>query len=139
MKIKRIEHIAVAVDDLEGGKSMLTDLFGLNLEYEERINTTTLAMYPVGQTYLELLHSEDPTSRTRKWIGERGVGLFHICFEVEDISEALAELKAKGVKLLNDQPVSGHNGSKIAFIDPESTGNMLIELAELAAHPAAQT
>jgi methylmalonyl-CoA/ethylmalonyl-CoA epimerase len=131
MKIKRIEHIAVAVDNMEAGKSILSDLFGLKLEYEERINTTKLAMYPVGETYLELLHSDDPKSRTRKWIAEKGAGLFHICFEVEDIAEALAELKGKGAKLMNDEPLPGHNGSKIAFIDPVSTGNMLIELVEL--------
>lgn len=133
MKIKRIEHIAIAVENLEGGKSILSDLFGLKMEYEERINTTKLAMYPVGETYLELLQSDDPTSRTAKWIGSKGAGLFHICFEVEDIVEALGELKAKGVKLLNEEPISGHNGSKIAFIDPVSTGSVLIELAELAA------
>ncbi|MEA2935655.1 MAG: hypothetical protein QOD74_2301, partial [Variibacter sp.] len=103
------------------------------------INTTRLAMYPVGETYLELLHSDDPTSRTARWIASKGEGLFHICFEVEDIDEALEELKAKKVKLLNDTPVPGHNNSKIAFIDPEATGNMLIELVELShsAHPAA--
>lgn len=131
MKIKRVEHIAIAVDDMEGGKTILSDLFGLKLEYEERINTTRLAMYPVGETYLELLQSDDPQSRTAKWIGEKGKGLFHICFEVENIVEALDELKRKGVKLLNQQPVAGHNGAKIAFIDPSATGSVLIELAEL--------
>lgn len=132
MKIKRIEHIAVAVDDLDKGKALLADIFGLKLEYEQRINTTQLAMFPVGETYLELLHSSDPTSRTAKWIERKGPGLFHICFEVEDITEALDELKGKGVKLLNETPIPGHNNSKIAFIDPEATGNLLIELVELA-------
>jgi methylmalonyl-CoA/ethylmalonyl-CoA epimerase len=132
MKIKRVEHIAVAVDDLEKSKAILTDLFGLKLEYEEKINTTKLAMFPVGETYVELLHSDDPTSRTRQWIANNGQGLFHLCFEVDDIAGALDELKAKGVKLLNETPINGHNNSKIAFINPESTGNMLIELVELA-------
>lgn len=132
MKIKRIEHIAVAVDDLQQSKSLLSDIFGLDLEYEESINTTRLAMFPVGDTYLELLHSSDPESRTAKWIKDKGPGLFHICFEVEDIDEALDELKAKGVKLLNPTAIPGHNNSRIAFVDPQGTGNMLIELVELS-------
>ena len=132
MRIKRIEHIAVAVENLERGKSMLSELFDLKLEYEERINSTTLAMFPVGDTYLELLHSNDSSSRTAQWMQRKGPGLFHICFEVEDIAEALGELKAKGAKLLNDTPLSGHNNSKIAFVDPECTGGLLIELVELS-------
>ena len=68
-----------------------------------------------------------------KWISEKGTGLFHICFEVEDIDGALAELKAKGVKLRDETPRIGHGGARIAFIDPSSTGDVLIELAELSA------
>ena len=66
------------------------------------------------------------------WIKQKGTGLFHICFEVEDIDGALAELKAKGVKLRDETPRIGHGGARIAFLDPASTGNVLIELAELA-------
>lgn len=131
MKIKRVEHIAIAVDDLEASKSILSNLFGLEMEYEETINTTCLAMYPVGDTYIELLHSADPTSRTAEWKRKHGPGLFHLCFEVDDIVGALQELKAKGAKLLNETPVPGHNNSKIAFINPESAGGLLIELVEL--------
>jgi methylmalonyl-CoA/ethylmalonyl-CoA epimerase len=69
----------------------------------------------------------------RKWIDEKGTGLFHICFEVEDIDGALAELKQKGVKLRDETPRIGHGGARIAFIDPSATGNVLIELAELPA------
>ena len=69
----------------------------------------------------------------RKWIDEKGPGLFHICFEVADIDCALAELKQKGVALRDEIPRIGHGGARIAFIDPSSTGNVLIELAELPA------
>jgi methylmalonyl-CoA/ethylmalonyl-CoA epimerase len=130
MKIKRIEHVAIAVEDLEGSKKMLTDLFGLNLAYEEQINSVKLAMFPVGESYLELLHSKDPDTKTAKWIETKGQGLFHICLEVDDIVSALAELKSKGAKLLNEVPVTGHGNSKIAFIDPVSTSGFLIELVE---------
>ncbi|HUD58303.1 MAG TPA: VOC family protein [Acetobacteraceae bacterium] len=133
MKIKRVEHIAIAVNSINQSMAMLKDTFGLNVEYEEQIGATRLAMLPVGETYLELLEGHDPQAGAAKWIAEKGEGLFHICFEVEDIDGALVELKQKGVKLLNDTPRIGHAGARIAFIDPVCTGNMLIELAELPA------
>ena len=110
---------------------MLRDTFGIPLEYEEQIGATRLAMLPVGETYIELLESKAADSGINQWIAEKGEGLFHICFEVEDIDGALAELKAKGVKLRDETPRIGHGGARIAFIDPASTGNVLIELAEL--------
>ena len=133
MKIKRVEHIAIAVDSLTRSIALLKDTFGIPLEYEEQIGQTRLAMLPVGETYIELLEGQGPESGVTKWIGEKGPGLFHICFEVEDIDGALAELKAKGVKLRDETPRIGQGGSRIAFIDPSATGNVLIELAELPA------
>jgi methylmalonyl-CoA/ethylmalonyl-CoA epimerase len=132
MKIKRVEHIAIAVDSLKQSMDLLRDTFGIDVEYEEQIGQTRLAMLPVGETYLELLEGQGPESGVTKWIKKKGTGLFHICFEVEDIDGALAELKAKGVKLRDETPRIGHGGARIAFIDPASTGNVLIELAELA-------
>jgi methylmalonyl-CoA/ethylmalonyl-CoA epimerase len=132
MKIKRIEHVAIAVQSLPQSIDLLKNTFGLSLEYEEQIGQTKLAMLPVGQTYVELLQGLGPDSGVTKWMGEHGPGLFHICFEVEDIDGALAELKAKGVKLRDETPRIGHAGARIAFLDPASTGNVLIELAELA-------
>jgi methylmalonyl-CoA/ethylmalonyl-CoA epimerase len=131
MKIKRVEHIAIAVDSLRQSLELLRDTFGLEAEYEEQIGPTRLAMLPVGETYLELLEPQGPGSGVGKWIAEKGTGLFHICFEVDDIDSALAELKAKGVNLRDETPRIGHGGARIAFLDPRSTGNVLIELAEL--------
>ena len=135
MKIKRIEHVAIAVEDLDGMAAMMRDKFGIAVEYaEDRAGSATkLAMLPVGESYIELLQSLAPASRTAEWIAERGQSLYHICFEVEDIDGALAELKQKGVKLRDETPRIGHGGARIAFIDPASTGNVLIELAELPA------
>jgi methylmalonyl-CoA/ethylmalonyl-CoA epimerase len=133
MNIKRVEHIAVAVKSLNQSMDLLRNTFGISLEYEEQIGATRLAMLPVGETYIELLESQAPESGINQWIAEKGEGLFHICFEVEDIDGALAELKAKGVKLRDEAPRIGHGGARIAFTDPTSTGNLLIELAELPA------
>jgi methylmalonyl-CoA/ethylmalonyl-CoA epimerase len=132
MKIKRVEHIAIAVDSLKQSLGLMRDTFGLELEYEEQIGQTRLAMLPVGETYLELLEGQGPDSGVTKWIEQKGTGLFHICFEVEDIEGAIAELKAKNVKLQSETWKTGHGGSKIVFLDPSATGNVVIELAELA-------
>ena len=132
MKIKRVEHIAIAVDSLKQSMDLLQNTFGIKVEYEEQIGQTRLAMLPVGETYLELLEGQGPESGVTTWINQKGTGLYHICFEVEDIDGALAELKAKGVKLRDETARIGHGGARIAFLDPASTGNVLIELAELA-------
>lgn len=133
MKIKRVEHIAIAVHDMAASMTMLEHTLGLKLDYEEVIGDTKLAMYPVGETSLELLQADGAASPVAEWVAERGQSLFHLCFEVEDIDAALDELRAKGVKLLDETPKGGHGGSRIAFLDPASTGDILIELAELPA------
>ncbi|MDR3538149.1 MAG: VOC family protein [Acetobacteraceae bacterium] len=132
MKIKRVEHIAVAVNNIRQSIAMMRDTFGLEMEYEEQIGSIKLAMLPVGQTYIELLEGVESGDSVQQWIKEKGEGLFHICFEVDDIESAIAELKAKNVKLQSDTWRNGHAGAKIVFLDPAGTGNMLIELAELA-------
>ena len=133
MKIKRIEHIAVAVKHLASMRDILENKLGLTLEYEENLPqyNTRIAMYPVGETYLEILESDKAGTEVSEWIEKHGESLFHICLEVDDIVGALAELKAKGVKLIDEAPRIGHANARIAFLDPESTGHLLIELAEL--------
>ncbi|HEX3862273.1 MAG TPA: VOC family protein [Stellaceae bacterium] len=138
MKIKRIEHIAIAVENVDGMARMMRDNFGIEMEYAEDLgpNRTRLAMLPVGESYIELLQSLTPGTRTAEWVAEKGQSLYHICFEVEDIDAALAELKAKGTPLLNETPVLGHGNCRIAFLDPKATGNILFELAEMPADGA---
>ena len=134
MKIKRVEHIAVAVKSMEKMHDVLENTLGIEMEYEEEFPEyhTKLAMYPVGGTYIELLESDHPKTETSEWIEEHGEGLFHICLEVEDIDLALIELKAKGIALIDDKPRIGHGGARISFLSPKATGNVLIELAELS-------
>ena len=87
MKIKRIEHVAVAVKKLEPTMALLEDLFGFKLEYKEDRETARLAMYPFGETYVELV--EGKSGMPAQWFAENGEGLFHLCFEVDDIDAAL--------------------------------------------------
>lgn len=138
MKIKRIEHVGVVVRDVEASRRLWEDCFGIRLGSVEDnpARSTRLALYPIGESMVELIAGTTPDSRHARMIAEGKGGLNHICFEVEDIDEALAELKAKGVPLLDQTPRIGHAGCRIAFIDPAATENCLIELAELpAAHP----
>ena len=134
MKIKRIEHIAVAVKQLSAMREILENKLGLTLEYEENLPqyNTRIAMYPVGDTYIEILESDKKGTEVSDWIDQHGESLFHICLEVDDIDAALTELRQKDVRLIDETPRIGHANSRIAFLDPASTGNLLIELVELA-------
>lgn len=138
MKIKRIEHVGVVVRDVEASRRLWEDCFGIPLggveQYTER--PVRLALYPIGESMIELIAGTTPDSKHARMIAEGKGGLNHICFEVEDIDAALAELKAKGVPLIDQVPRIGHAGCRIAFIDPAATENCLIELAELPAQAA---
>jgi len=130
MKIKRIEHVAIAVSDMENMTAVLRDLFGLKLDYIEDLPKARVALFPLGDSALELVQGLRPETQSAKWVAERGQSLYHICLEVEDIDSALDELRGKGIKLINDTPIVGHGQCRIAFIDPSCTGNILFELAE---------
>tara|TARA_B100001013_G_C24452253_1_gene380101 strand:- start:264 stop:683 length:420 start_codon:yes stop_codon:yes gene_type:complete len=134
MKFKRVEHVAIAVKNMAKMQEIFENKLGIKMEYEEDFPkyNTKIAMYPIGETYLEVLESNDPKTETSRWIDEHGEGLFHICLEVADIDTALTELMEKGVKLIDEVPRIGHGGARIAFLDPESTGDLLIELAEIS-------
>lgn len=133
MKIKRIEHVGVVVRDLDASRRLWEDCLGIPLAgvEESARNRLRLSLYPIGESMVELLTGLDPDSKYSRLVAEGKAGLNHICFEVEDIDEALAELKAKGVALLDQVARPGHAGCRIAFLDPAGTENCLIELAEL--------
>jgi methylmalonyl-CoA/ethylmalonyl-CoA epimerase len=138
VKIKRIEHVGVVVKDVEASRALWEGCFGIKLgEVETNPNRPVkLALYPVGESMVELIAGTTPDSRHQKMIAEGKGGINHLCFEVENIDEALAELKAKGIPLLDQVPRIGHAGCRIAFLDPAGTEGCLIELAELPAKPS---
>lgn len=133
MKIKRIEHIAIATKSMQTLKDVLENKLGIAMEYEEHLpeHATSLAMYPIGETYLELLASDKPHTGTSRWIAERGEGLYHICLEVDDIDAAMTELRGKGVTFETEEPMIGHGNCRIVFLDAKTTGGVVIELAQL--------
>ena len=136
MKIKRIEHVGVVVKDTDASRKLWEECFGIPLGGVEENDKRKLALYYVGESMVELIAGTTPDSKHAKMVAEGKGGLNHICFEVEDIDEALAELKAKGIPLLDQVPRFGHAGCRIAFIDPSATENCLIELAQLPADHA---
>ena len=132
MTILRVDHIAVVVPEIEAALEFWHDALGLPLEHVEELSEqeTAVAMMPVGETEVELLQPTTETSGMAKYMAKRGPGLHHICFEVDDIEATLAELKAKGMQLINDEPVIGAGGKRVAFVHPKSSSGVLVELSE---------
>ncbi len=132
MRIKRIEHVAIAVKNLDAVRDTLARI-GIACDYEETLpeHAVRLAMLPIGESAIELLEPQGQTGATAEWLRERGESIWHICLEVDDIEAAIAELRGKGVRLLDEVPRKGHGGHRIAFIDPASTAGILIELVEM--------
>ena len=129
--IKRIDHIAVVVEDIERALSLFRDTLGLELSHTETIpeQDVKIAFLPVGESEIELLEPLSADTSIAKFLAKRGEGMHHICLEVEDIDAALADLKEKGVRLINKTAVAGAHG-RVAFIHPKSTHGVLIELLE---------
>ncbi len=138
MKIKRIDHVGVVVRDVEASRRLWEDCLGIRLDAVEDnpASFVRLALYPVGESMVELLAGTKDGSKFANLVAEGKGGLHHVCLQVEDIDAALAELKEKGVPLLDQVARPGHAGCRIAFLDPAGTENCLIELAELPAAPA---
>jgi methylmalonyl-CoA/ethylmalonyl-CoA epimerase len=130
MKIKRIAHIGVAVKDADASKLLYQEMLTLPVNREERLGELKIAFVPVGQTNVELVQSTDPEGVMNKFIEKRGEGIHHIAFEVEDIDQALEELKNKGVALIDQQARPGAHEARIAFLHPKGTHGVLIELVQ---------
>jgi methylmalonyl-CoA/ethylmalonyl-CoA epimerase len=131
--IKRIDHIAIVVDDIDAALDFWRDALGLELTHVEDVpeQQAAVAFLPTGQSEVELVKPTAETSGVARYLRKRGPGIHHICFEVEDIAQTLAVLKARGVRLIDETPRIGTGGKKIAFVHPESTHGVLVELYEL--------
>jgi methylmalonyl-CoA/ethylmalonyl-CoA epimerase len=134
--IKRIDHIAIVVDDIDAALGFWRDALGLDLAHVEDVpeQQSAVAFLPTGLSEVELVMPTDAASGVARYLKKRGPGMHHICFEVDDIARTLAVLKARGVRLIDETPTIGTGGKKIAFIHPESTHGVLVELYELSPH-----
>jgi methylmalonyl-CoA epimerase len=132
MKVKKINHIGIAVENLDEALKLWRDTLGLEpAEVEEiaSISVTAAKLRP-GETDIELLESIDGEGPIGRFLEKNGPGIHHICLEVDDIEMALAELKAVGYRLIDEEPRVGAGGYRVAFVHPKSAGGVLLELAE---------
>jgi len=116
-------------------KAVFGELLGVPLLHEAQFESgTQMAMYQLGNLQMEVLHNPSPTSLPGRFLKEKGPGYYHMCLEVEDLQAALDELSAKGVKPLADSPRKGATGTSVVFLDPATTGGLLIELKQDQQH-----
>jgi methylmalonyl-CoA/ethylmalonyl-CoA epimerase len=130
MKIKRIAHLGVAVKDLDAALELFTGGLPLELTHTEDYQGMKIGFLPVGDSSIELLQDVSGSSAIRKYLDKNGEGIHHIAFEVEDIHQAVAELKEKGIKLIDETPRPGAHGMHIAFMHPKATLGILMELVQ---------
>jgi methylmalonyl-CoA/ethylmalonyl-CoA epimerase len=132
MKPTHIEHIGIAVKNLEASIKFYENVFGLNCYNIEEVaeQKVRTAFFKVGQTKIELLETTDPDGPIGKFLEKKGEGIHHIAFAVEEIEEQLLHAERMGVNLIDTKPRKGAEGLDIAFLHPKSTGGILIEICE---------
>jgi methylmalonyl-CoA/ethylmalonyl-CoA epimerase len=130
--IKKIDHIGIAVKDLAKAIEFYEGLLGLKVTGTEVVEEqkVKVAFLPTGDSEVELLESTTPDGPIARFIEKNGEGIQHIAFRVENLEQALEELKAKGVRLIDEKPRRGAGGARIAFLHPKSTFGTLVELCE---------
>ncbi|MDE3076965.1 MAG: methylmalonyl-CoA epimerase [Chloroflexota bacterium] len=132
--IDRIDHIGVAVRDVEEGLKLYRDVLGLTDIHSEMVpsENAKVGFIRIGESEIELLQSTTPDGVVARFIEKRGEGVHHIAFQVEDCAATLQALKAAGIRMLDEEPRPGAGGTRVAFIHPKAAGGVLIELVE---HP----
>ncbi len=132
MRLDRIHHVAYAVADIDAALPVYTDRYGMSVEVRERLDDQGVEAVSLGAgtSHIELIQPVDPQSGVAKFLERRGPGLHHVAFEVEDLAAALAELRAGGAELIDDEPRRGLGGHMIAFIHPRASGGILTELVQ---------
>ena len=126
----KLDHIGIAVKSLDAAR--IYETLGLTVDHRETVETQKVntAFLSVGDSNLELLEPTSPDSPIAKFIEKRGEGIHHICLRVDDIESHLARLKAEGYRLINEAPVPGAHGCRVAFLHPAAGNGVLIELSE---------
>jgi methylmalonyl-CoA/ethylmalonyl-CoA epimerase len=130
--ITKINHVAIAVPDIDSALGFWRDALGLELDHVEDVPSqkSIVAFLPAGEGEVELVKPTSDDTGVAKFLAEKGPGMHHLCLEVDDIAEKLAELKAKGVRLINETPLE-MPGRKMAFIHPKASNGVLVELYQV--------
>jgi methylmalonyl-CoA/ethylmalonyl-CoA epimerase len=132
-KINSINHVAIVVDDMEKSLAFWRDALGIPLHELRDVpaENSQVAFLPLAGSEIELVTPTTPDSGIAKYLAKRGPGMHHLCLEVDDIEAMLEQLKSRGVRLINEQPRTAADGKRYAFIHPESTSGVLVELYQL--------
>lgn len=133
-RITAVNHVAVVVDDMEKSLAFWRDALGIQLQELRDVpaEKSRVAFLPIAGAEVELVMPTTDDSGIAKYLAKRGPGMHHICLEVDHLVSMLAQLKVKNIRLINDEPRTSADGKKYAFIHPESTGGVLVELYQLA-------
>jgi methylmalonyl-CoA epimerase len=127
---KKIDHIGVAVKDLEAAKSFYEGALGLKVDHEETFGDMKIAFVPVGEVNIELIEPMTEDGVIGKFIAKRGEGIHHIAYEVDDVAAVLEAMKSQGLKLVDEAPRTGAHGSEVAFLHPKSSLGVLTEVVK---------
>ncbi len=130
--VNKIDHIGIAVSDLEEALKFYEDVLGIKCVSKEEVpdQKVKVAFLPIGDTEVELLESTDKEGPISRYIDKKGEGVQHIAYRVDDIEVAIRECKEKGIRMIDEEPRYGAGGAKIAFLHPKSTFGVLIELCQ---------
>ena len=133
LKINNINHVAIVVDDMEKSLAFWRDALGIELHELRDVpaEKSQVAFLPVAGAEIELVKPTSDDSGLAKYLAKRGPGMHHVCLEVDDIEGMMAQLKARGIRLINEEPRIAADGKRYAFIHPESTSGVLVELYQL--------
>jgi methylmalonyl-CoA/ethylmalonyl-CoA epimerase len=131
--IKAINHVAVVVDDMDKSLQFWRDALGIELHELRDVpaEKSQVAFLPLTGSEVELVRPTTDDSGIARYLAKRGPGMHHICLEVDDIDGMLSQLKAKNIRLINEEPRLAADGKRYAFIHPESTGGVLVELYQV--------
>ncbi len=132
MKTLKVDHIGIAVKNLEETLEFYSGVLGLEVQGTEVVDEqkVKVAFLPLGDTEIELLESTDPEGPIARFIEKNGEGIQHIAFKVDNIEEAIESMKAKGMRMIDETPRYGAGGAKIAFVHPKSSHRVLVELTQ---------
>ena len=132
-RIKQISHVAVVVDNMEKALAFWRDALGIELHELRHVpaEKSQVSFLPLPGSEVELVMPTTDDSGIAKYLAKRGPGMHHLCLEVDDIDGMMAQLRSQGIRLINEEPRLAADGKKYAFINPEGTGGVLVELYQL--------
>ncbi|MES2678439.1 MAG: methylmalonyl-CoA epimerase [Bacteroidota bacterium] len=130
--IKKIEHIGIAVKNLNNSNELFRKLFGQGHYKTEKVESEAVStsFFMLGETKIELLEATDENSAISKFIEKKGEGIHHIAYEVDNIEEEMARLKSEGFELIHQAPKDGADNKRICFLHPKTTNGILVELCQ---------